>query len=662
MQAETSNYNTLAPRWYDEHDQEDDPDSFSQRRADALISVCNTLEKQNAARRERWRKCVGLYEGRQVSLEDDQYYPEIPQSLQLPPMFNLVRSACDTAQADVAGRQRPKPMFMTTGSDWKTRRKAKKLDKFVEAQLQQRQGTYIDAWQVMLRAFLDSCIGGTGLVKVFACGKKVSIERVLPWEILIDERAARYNNPTDLFHVYDMERDKVLDLFGRTGDPQRDEAVKLAVMSAKPSRATTTRICDAIRVREGWHLPIDSDDSDYPGRHSIAIENCELFTEPWIRPRFPFVRVTWNHQFIGYWGVGLAETGETMQVTYNDSAERLADRIKICATLRTYYNPDAVKKELLEDGGDSELLIPVGDMSQVPVTPPPQPASAAEFNWLKELKQNFYESLGVSQMTANAQKPPGVNAAVAMETLNDISTVRFLPKARGYETSFEDLGQLIVDAAHDVAEEHGGYLVRWPGKRFLQELDFKEVNLDEDMYQIRVAPVSQFSRDPSSILELASELRQSGDITRETYLQMIGLPDFEGMLDQETAETEWVRELMDRYLDATDESELAELGGFEAPEPFTTNIAGLAALCVSIYWEAKRDRAPEFCLNNIRKFISMLKASSDQQQAQTAAANQAAAGSMLAPGAQIQAMRQGGALVGDMGQQGAPPMSPMGQA
>jgi hypothetical protein len=614
----------------------------------ALVEVADSLEKQAEARRKRARRALSLYEGRPVSLDDDEFILGTGSREDEPaPITNLIRSGCDTAQADIAGRQKPKPMFMTTGADWKARRRAKKLDKFVEANLCQTQGQYADAWQLMLDVFHDSTKVGTGFAKVVPDieQKKVRIERVLPWEIHVDEREARYGNPQNLFHVYDMERDLAIEYFCTVeGDELGNEKRRMAIMSAMPSRSGSRRVVQSVRIREGWRLPIND---KKPGKHCIAVDGCTLFEEPWTRKRFPFVKLVWNRQSVGYWGVGIAADGEVKQELVKDIEFRMSERIRICSTKRTYYNPNAIKKELLEDGGDSELLIPVADMAQAPQEAPVNPASAAEFQWLSQNKQGFYEDQGISQMTATSQKPPGVDAAVAMQTLNDIQTVRFLPKARAYETAFETLGQLICDAAKDIAEQHGGYLVQWPGKRFLSELNWNDVSLDEDMYQIRVAPVSQFSRDPSAILELAKEFRDSGDITRETYLQMVGLPDFEELLGRETAESEYIRDLMDRYMDATDDEELAESGGFESPEPFISNLPAAVALCVAIYWEAKRDKAPEFCLNLIRKFISELKATADQaqQSAQQAAAAQQQAGAFLGAGQQLQTAKGGEAAL-----------------
>ena len=619
--------------------------------AGALIAVCDSLERQDETRKARAGLHISLYEGRPISLDTDEFFSATGRLAPLPPLYNLVRSACDTAQADIAGRQKPKPMFMTTGADWKARRRAKKLDKFVEAQMCQSQGQYADAWQLMLDVFHDSAKIGTGLAKVFADTeqKKVRVERVLPWEVHVDEREARYGAPRNIFHCYDMERDLAIESFCNVeGDDEGNERRRNALLSAQPSRATGRRVVESVRIREGWLLPISDKKL---GKHAIAVDGCLLHEEEWTRPRFPFLKLIWNRQSVGYWGVGIAANGEALQDCVSDTAQRLKDRIKICSTKRTYYNANATKREDLEQGGDSELLIPCQDMAQVPQEVPVSPASAAEFQWLHECRDGFFEMEGISQMTAAAQKPPGVDAAVAMQTLNDIQTVRFLPKARAYETSFETLGQLMCDAAKDIADEHGGYLVKWPGKRFLKELNWNEVSLEEDMYQIRVAPVSQFSRDPAAILEMAQELRGQGDITRETYLQMIGLPDFEEMLNRETAESEFIRDLMDRYLDSTDDDELEENGGFETPEPFMANIPGAVAICVATYWEAKRDQAPEFCLDLIRRYIVELQGITQQgqQAAQQAAAAQQQAGAFLPPGAETQVARAGSELVGAPG-------------
>lgn len=587
--------------------------------ASQVCAICSGLETADASRKARYQSLLSRYEGRSVSLDSDLFFSDMPGDST--PIYNLIRSGCDTAQADIAGRQKPKPMFLTTGADWKARRRAKKLDKFVEAQLHLPQGVYADAWQLMLAIFHDSAKLGMGIAKVSADfeRKKIRIDRVQPWELHVDAREAKYGDPQNLFHVWDMERDLAIDAFCNekkrnddgeetdTLDEDGNDARRLAIESAPASAHARTpsdnRVVESVKIREFWRLPLGD---EQPGKHGMCIENAVLFEEDWTRAEFPFVFMPWTRDSVGFWGTGLAEAGAEIQDTVNDTSERLRERIQLCSTLTTFYNPATVKADDLNQGGESAINIPCDDMSQAPQQVPVQAPSAAEFAWLSDNKDAFFETNGISQMTAQAQKPTGVTAAVAMQTLNDIQTVRFLPKARGYETSFVTLGKLIVQAARAMAEAHGGFLVRWPGKRFVEEIDWNDVSLDEDMYQIRIAPVSQFSRDPSAILEMAQELRGQGDITRETFLQMIGLPDLEEMLGRETAERDYIEDLMNRYLDSTDADELEKNGGFETPEPFLTNVEAAKSLCVSTYWEAKRDKAPEYCLDRIRDFITEL--------------------------------------------------------
>jgi hypothetical protein len=165
----------------------------------------------------------------------------------------------------------------------------------------------------------------------------------------------------------------------------------------------------------------------------------------------------------------------------------------------------------------------------------------------------------------------------------------------------------MVRAADAIAKHSGGFLTKWPGKRFIQTIDWNDVKLEEDMYDIRIASVSMFSKDPAAMLQIAQDLHQAGIINRETFLQMSQLPDLEGMMDRETAEREFLEdELFARYRDAENDTELAEMGGYEAPEPFLTSKPAAMWLAVSTYWEAKRDKAPPYQLDLLERWISQL--------------------------------------------------------
>jgi len=607
--------------------------------AGQVTTICRGLEQSDQFRRLRYQQALSLYEGRPVSLTDESgsgyYLTSLDAAVAGRPLYPLTRSACDSVKADIAGRQKPKPMFITTGGDWRARRRAKKLDKFVEGQLSQRQGRYASTWELMLDVFHDSAKLGVGIAKVSPDveHKKVQVERVFPWDVFVDPREARYGSPQNMFHTYPMEIDLALEAFAETDDDGKakdpENAAKMAAIeAAERPRYETGRVIDSVVIREAWRLPFSS---EKPGKHVICVDGAVLFEEEWTANEFPFVMLWWERDTVGFWGQGIAEAHQSQHIETNESARRLQNRIAICSTKRTYYDPDSVKESHMLEGGMPEILIPVRDMSRLPREEPVAPASAQEFQWVQLNIDRYYAFSGVSQMSASSQKAPGVTAAVAMQTLNDIATVRFMPKARAYEEAFVTLGRLFVHAADTVAEHSGGYLVKWPGKRFLKELDWREVNVEDDLYDIRVAPISMFSRDPAAMLQIAQDLHATGVINRETFLQMTALPDLEGMMDRETAEREYLEELFSRYQDAMDDEELLELGGYEAPEPFITNKPAAMWLAVSTYWEAKRDAAPLFCLDLLQRWIAQL----DKLMAPPAPPPQAAAEApgLLPPGA-----------------------------
>ena len=579
--------------------------------AGAVGAICYTLENSDGTRRTRYTSALRHYEGRAVLLDEASYYCNIDVVYESP-IYNVSRSACDTAKADIAGRQKPKPIFVTTGGDWRARRKAKKADKYCEGQMSQRQGRYANCWELMTEVFHDSAKLGNGIAKVTpdVNRKKILVERVFPWELFVDPREARYGAPQNLFHRYSMETDIALETFVEFGEdgepldnPENMEAYR-GILSAQKPRSDSTKIIEAVIVNEAWRLPLGD---KIPGKHVICVEGAILFEEEWTEPEFPFVMLSWENDTVGFWATGLIEAHQVQHVILNESAMALAKRMQICSTKRVYYDPDAVEPEHLSRGGESEIQIPVKDLTRIPVETSTVPATQEEFAWVGQNIDRYFQFSGVSQQSAQATKSPGLTAAVAIEAENDLGSQRFMPKARAYEEAFATLGRLIISATRRIAKENrGSFPVKWPGKRFLMEYDWKDVSLAEDMYEIRVATISALWRDPAMQLQVAQDLHQGGIINRETFLQMAQLPDLEGLMNRETAEREFLEELFDRYLDSMDDSELEEAGGYEAPEPFITNKPAAMWLAVSTYWEARRDKAPLYCLSLLERWISQL--------------------------------------------------------
>ncbi len=605
------------------------------RAAERVVAICDSLETEvGAPNRQRWFSARSKYEGRPVSEDVGRSTTGLWTS---DDMYNLSASAADTAQAEIASRQRPKPMFLTTGAEWKLKRKAKKLDKFVEAQMHQRQSArYSDVWEVAEDVFLDAenAVGGVIKVSIDKERGRVEYSRVPAYELLIDPYEARDGNPRNFFHVYPMDLDLAEATFVDSLEEVADEKATPTADNPHPMRPATDEDREAIRaklqssasfdrhstsaapgsmtwratrtvmIREAWFI---SPSSKKPGRHVFACKDGMLSESDWTWPRAPFAIIVWKKESFGVWGLGLVESSAMQHEHVNHIQRKVAKRFDMNASRRTYFEAGTVDLDAMK-ANDAEVLVPCKDLSKIPREVDIPPVQPAETQYLETERERYFQDAGISQMSAQQRKEPGVDAAVAMQTLNDIKSVRFMPKARAYELLFVELGEMTVHAAKDLAMATGGKLsARWPGKRFLQEIKWAEVDMDEDMYSVRVAPVSSMSRDPAQRLQIIEQLTNMGFLTREKYFELLGMPDLDGALEMESSESEWINKVCDRYLDADDKKALKEAGGFVEPDGYLLNPMGAMVSVAQHYFDAMVNDAPEYNAELLRRFMRSLK-------------------------------------------------------
>lgn len=580
--------------------------------AKAVISITDALA-QDDGRAVRLKTAQSLYDAdgvRNVAVQG------------VDTRYNVSRSAVDTAQAEIAARQRPKPMFLTSGADWKTKRKAKKLDRFVEGQLHQRQGCYADAWELGEDMFRTASIAVGAVAKVTADvnAEKVRIEHIPADEVLVDPDEARGGDPQNWFHVYTMDLDAAIEAFcgedsaesddddereGETKKMRRQRieealrAASLTEVSKNTLGSLRFRLHERVKIREAWRLPISS---KKPGRHVFACDQGCLHEEDWLWPFPPLAILVWSRELFGIWGKGLVEEGATQHARVQEIAERVHERFDACAQKVVYYVAGTVDEAAMQSN-DSVIFVPVTSMAEVPQERNVPPITPAEGQFLAEELQRYYEMQGVSQMSAQSRKDPGVDAAVAIQTLNDIKSVRFMPKARAYELLFVRLGELIVRAARDLAVAKPDLVAKWPGHRFLEDIPWSEVDMPEDMYECRVAPVSAMSRDPAQRMQIVEQMAAAGRIPQSTYFQLIGQPDLDSLLQLESAEARWVEKLMDRFLDAEDDDHLDELGGYDAPDGFFAKPLAALVAVQQMYFESKCEGAPAYNLELLERYI-----------------------------------------------------------
>jgi len=561
----------------------------------ALWAVASGLETDQSFRKNRARESLSLYEGRRLrGLHAGAYTLEAQyQEYDL----NVTRSAVDTVVAEIAGRQKPMPKFQTSGGDWKTQRRAKKLEKFVVGVLHQKQGKYLNAWQLMIDVFQDAAIWGVGVAKVLFCDGRVVIERHWDHELFVDPVEARYGDPQNLFHIYLMERDKAryafaLDPSLKLSKERRAELCDIIdhADDVDPEiYGNEPRVAKMIKIVEGWRL---RHPDGTPGKHAFAIYNKVLYEEEYDRDAFPFVRVTWEADRMGWHGKGLVECGEAIHRELNTNATRMQERFRLCGSKRTFVEEGSVDMEDLQ-ANDAEVIIEYKMGRQPPQETVPKPIAEAELVWMNDVFQKFFEITGVSQMRASARKEPGVTAGVAIRTLNDMQTARFSIKAHAYEDSFVELAGRIIQACREAAQTEK-VTIRWDG-----EIDWKDVDVPENTFDITIAPASSLPNDPAGRLQMAQELYSSGIIGVETFKQLLGWPDLEREMNNQTAQSRYIEKVLEIMLDPED-------GMAMAPDPYLMNKPHALMQAAQAYFEGLYNDAPEEVLQRVRDYMDQL--------------------------------------------------------
>lgn len=513
--------------------------------------------------------------------------------------YNVVQSGIDTATSKIA-KNKPKPFFLTNGGNHDQQKKAKKLNKFIEGVFYEQK-----AYDKGPIAFRDGGVWGDGILHVFAEHGRIKWERVLPHELIVDELEALAGDPRSQHRVRAVDRGLLMELY-----PKKAEVIRGAKEAAHELRSMLPNVADLVTVRESWHLPSGPEAED--GKHIITIDGHALTEmEDYKKQRFPFARFQYCPRLCGYWSQGAAEQVQGIQLEINALRAVVQKATKLSgAHYWLIENGSKVAKSIITNAIGS--IIPyTGPNKPEVVTPPIIPQEI--YQQIAALKQDAYEQMGISQLSAASAKPAGLNSGAALREYNDIESDRFQTIGHSYESFMLDLAALSISVAKDIAEEEGDYEVKTPAGRFLRSIKWNDVALDEADYVMQCFPVSSLPNEPAGRLQTVQELVQAGAIPQSMLAKLMQFPDLEQYESLANAMEDRLEELFDAMVDE---------GEYSPPEPwFDPRRARELALQYILRGETQ-DLADER-LEMLHTFLSQLDVL-EQGAAQVTAANMAA--------------------------------------
>lgn len=543
-----------------------------------LFAALEHLEDNQPHRKDSLLKYIRLYGGADGGGLTPGSYAKIQPLSKDRLRLNVIQSVTDAVASRIA-KNKPLPMFLTSGGNFDQRQRAKGMNKYLEGVFYANDVHSAKNGQL---AFKEAALLGSGMCKVFRAGKEVKIERVLTSEITVDEIEAFNGAPANLYQHKFLSRDVLIADF-----PQHKDAIIQA--NANNPDAENKLTVDHIKVVEGWHLPSGAEAGD--GRHVICVDGVDLADDEWKRDYFPFPKVDWALNMMGFWARGLAEELIGIQIEINELL------IKIQKAYHLLAHPWILRQIGSQVTSDSlrnvtgTIIDYAGEKPQV-VTH--NVISPEVYQHLDRLYNRAFEIAGLSVLSAQSQKPTGLDSGVALRTFEDIESARFLTVGQAYEQFFMDMSKMIVDITREIAADGNEKLsTKVRSGRTIEVVEWSEVELSEEDYVMKVFPVSSLPTSPAGRFQAVIERIQAGMVTKEQGMQLLDFPDLKHETNLNLAALENIEWTISQILDH---------GNYNPPDPIQNLELGIQRM-QSAYLLAMTDEAPEDRLKDLRTWM-----------------------------------------------------------
>ncbi len=561
-------------------------ESDPKKRADAAMEAVDRMEIAQEYRRENDLMHASLYGNVDVFGFSPKTYGARTPRAHARLSLNVVRNVTSTVISKIAAKNKIAPKFMTDGGDASLQRKAQGMEKAANGIL------YANRFErLKRRVFRDVAVIGTGFVRpwVDELRRKVTIERVAPWNILVDDEESEDADPKTLFYRRWYDRRVLAKMF-----PGATETIRAA--GKRPPKGDVAfngevpANGDIIAVYEGFRRPsiFGSDD----GMRILFVDSGELASVPWNHDYHPFPKLVWSDELAGFWGTGIAYELAGIQAEINDILLEFARAHRLVKG--GWFVEMASKVTLKHINDDLGKIIRYA--GAVPQYIQPVAIPDATYRYLWDLYARAYDICGVPQLVASGQKPAGLNSGEAQRVYLDEASDRFLDIGTSLEEFYREVVEQSMDRAWELAEdeEGGGFKVRARNDSEGEVIDFREVRLDPGTYDVEIFPTSQLPHTPAGRLAFVSDLIEMGIVSDEgEALKLLGYPDLKSFMARKNAP----RDLLDKNIES-----IVANGKWASPEPLDDHELALVEVPLALAQARNKGVEPER-LTMLRRYV-----------------------------------------------------------
>lgn len=500
--------------------------------------------------------------------------------------LNATQNAVDSLCSKVC-KNSPRPMFTTVEGDYELREQAENADKYIDGRFGQ-----IDYYSTIYPGkVLDTCVYGLGITKVCEVDGEGTIERIYPWEMILDSRELMYGKPVRIGQRKYYDKQEAFDLWRKDGKGREEKEWNTDLEKVIDSHSAETdwddfdrdETCEQVIVYEGWSAA----GKRRKGKRLVALRGKTLKYEEHNERESPYNMLRPETPLMGFYGKGMVERVWTIQAEINRIVRDIQMAMHLLA--KPHWMVEASSNVNTQSLNNDIATIIKYSGGIPPTVYTPQSMSGEVFQHLQYLVKTLYEIMGVSQLSAQSQKPAGLSSAVALRTYLNVETERFNNFVRAAEES----------AAADALK-----LARLLGRikpksRVMPRGDAKgrvraEVTwgpMDFDRVECQVYPTSKLPDTPAGRREYALELAQYTKVGTDDIFEMLEWDDTEAFARRRLAGKKNV------------ERDIAKMrAGVNVVRDAIGNHEMAYSMTLDAYEEAKHDNLPPERLAYIREY------------------------------------------------------------
>lgn len=454
-----------------------------------ILNNISELRTYNGRWRPKWLRNLRLYTySMNVSLDQIKegnvvgYFSSIGNGYTSSINENVIQSAIDALVSQLASKNAI-PFFTTVDGTFAQQQVAKQAEQYFSNIYDEQNVT-----TTITDAFRDACIFGTGFVYIDANKKKIM--KALPWQLMYRPSEQTYDKITRIFYE-------------------------------RKFYPTTLIPYDTSKIKEEYVTY--GEYYDTVNNVKAILINGDIFkVEEYLPGVIPFIPISYSNPVYGKDTSSVVDILYGIQMKIHEIYRTVGEAIdkNPAQTFIVPQGSDVKVSALNNRVGQILTYKPIEGVTNPVTSVTPDFIANQYIETVQMLKNDAYELVGISRLSAQSVKPTGVDSGRAMKTLNDIESERFEVQFKAIIRAYCDVARVFIKVMNP-----NDYIL--PEDRNRLSIKWESVQEIYDKMKVQFSSMDSLSKDPTQRAAEIDMLVARGVIPQSKASLYYEMPDSE---------------------------------------------------------------------------------------------------------------------------------------